>query len=78
MEHKIKVGQIVKRGHYIAGDYTWILTRENGEYVLTRNHARKNESGISRFSTLKAARLEFVRQQLCLDSEYFAGFSRVI
>lgn len=78
MQYGIKVGQVVKRHHYIAGDYTWILMRENGEYVLTRNHARKNESGISRFSTLKAARLEFMRQQFCLDSEYFAGFSRVI
>jgi len=74
----IKVGQVIKRRHYIAGDYSWILTRENGKYVLTRNHARKIERGIRRFATLKDARLEFMRQQFCLDSEYFAGFSRVI
>jgi len=72
----IRVGEAYRRG-----DYTWTLMRENGGYILTRmRNGKLDKRGEShtRRGTLKEMRREFMRQQMCLDSPWFAGFDKVV
>lgn len=77
----IKVGKKYTR-NYFGRVYAWNLERKNaGVYVLIRTLDGKLDvhgESHTRYGTLAEMRREFIRQQMCIDSPYFAGFDKVI